>query len=540
MQQVTEGLAQDLGTELRNHPVKFVKVFWPSINLYKEQRLIMESVRDNDETVVAAGNKLGKDFVSGLIGLWFFLTRHPVRIVTTSTDYSQLQAVLWGEIKRLISTSKYALSHTRGGPIVDNHLYLRKIVNGAECGVSYMIGRVAAKGEGMQGHHVTPESGTEYDPTIPRTLYMCDEASGVDQESYVKAETWSARKLIIGNPWPCDNFFYHAIEGRREKTEDGAIREIPGGDIPDPDNPGRYFRKVFEMGVEYSPNIRYAKAELEMGLKPSGKIITPGVKDWSSYQQNLAKWDAIQICVCLHGKFYKGGQLDLYPDELIQHAVKLATKPYSVKNPSTMGVDTGQGVANTVWTLGNEYGITDQISKKTADTSVIPDFTIELIRRYNLDPSRVAFDMGGGGKEHSDQCRRRGYKVRVIAFGGGVTPGPRAGRTPIDKRKEVQEEVMAFKNKRAMMFYSIRQLLLSKKFGIPGHLNELIYQMSKIPILYDKDGQLYVPPKNKKEGSNEQTLIDLIGYSPDELDSFAILAYLLTERSFQARAGVPK
>jgi hypothetical protein len=76
------------------------------------------------------------------------------------------------------------------------------------CGVSYCIGRVAAKGEGMLGHHIA-ETGDG----IPRTLFIADESSGVDDVSYERADTWARRKLAIGNAYPCTSFFYKGIKG---------------------------------------------------------------------------------------------------------------------------------------------------------------------------------------------------------------------------------------------------------------------------------------------------------------------------------------
>lgn len=40
-------------------PIAFVRLVWPKIKLYDKQREILYSVRDNDETVVPAGNMLG-------------------------------------------------------------------------------------------------------------------------------------------------------------------------------------------------------------------------------------------------------------------------------------------------------------------------------------------------------------------------------------------------------------------------------------------------------------------------------------------------
>lgn len=178
-------------------PVEFMRIVWPWVTLYDKQKMICQSIVESAETFVPAGNMLGKDFISGLITLWFFLTRHPVRIVTTSADHAQLQSVLWGEIRRFIQDSEIELLAGKGGPIVMNHLHLRKLIPGSKtqvCGLSYCIGRVAAKGEGLLGHHIAATGDG-----IPRTLLLGDEASGLDDAAYEVTQTWANRSLYIGN-----------------------------------------------------------------------------------------------------------------------------------------------------------------------------------------------------------------------------------------------------------------------------------------------------------------------------------------------------
>ncbi len=209
--------AQWAGTRMKglNNPFALIRLCWPHVVLYREQKEIIQSIWDNDETYVVAGNMLGKDFTAGLGVLTFFLTRHPVRIVTTSVDHTQLESVLWGEIRRFISSSRVPLDSTKGGPIIVNHLHLRKIVKGEVCGVTYCIGRTASKGEGMLGHHIA-----DVGDGVPRTMFVADEASGVEDENYEKASTWFRRGLFIGNPYHCRNFFYKGIKG-------GSLRHQP-------------------------------------------------------------------------------------------------------------------------------------------------------------------------------------------------------------------------------------------------------------------------------------------------------------------------
>ena len=191
-----------------NDPLKMARSFWPQYTFYGKQVEIIESVRDNAETYVPAGNMLGKDFVAAFIVLWFFITRYQndkntnwVRVVTTSVADHHLN-VLWAEIGRYIATSRFPLTHRLGGPLVVNHHEIRSVhdmaMSGGNAG-SYIKGLVSAKGEGLQGHHA------EY------TLLVVDEASGGEDESYNMASTWAKYMLIIGNPHQCANFFYHGV-----------------------------------------------------------------------------------------------------------------------------------------------------------------------------------------------------------------------------------------------------------------------------------------------------------------------------------------
>jgi hypothetical protein len=192
---------------------------WPEIRFYKQQQEIIYSIVDNRETVVVAGNKLGKDFVAAFVVMWFFLTHHPCRIITTSVKDRHMN-VLWGEMDRLVQTSKYPLEYKEGGILQCNHFELRKWTKGKIDKFSYCLGMVASNEsiESFQGHHAGGDHNN------PHSLFVCDEASGLNDSYYRMADTWMDRALIFGNPWPCDNFFKYAVKGN-PKTQD------PGGDL---------------------------------------------------------------------------------------------------------------------------------------------------------------------------------------------------------------------------------------------------------------------------------------------------------------------
>src|SRR5262245_22610384 len=122
-------------------PLKFASLLWPQVRFYNKQVEVIHSVLRNRRTFVPAGNQLGKDFVSAFIALWFFLTRHPCRIVTTSAREEHLR-ILWGEIGWFISNCKCPLDVKRGGPLLVNHQNIRKSINGQVCGISFLSGMV--------------------------------------------------------------------------------------------------------------------------------------------------------------------------------------------------------------------------------------------------------------------------------------------------------------------------------------------------------------------------------------------------------------
>ncbi len=215
----------------QSDPVRFVKWLWPHVQLYDKERMMLESIRDSYETYVVAGNMLGKDYTAGLAAITFFLTRHPVRIVTTSADHPQLEAVLWGEIRKFLGEAKYPLLAEKGGPIIVNHLHLKKRTQHPisrrwrECPLSYCIGRVSKKGEGLLGHHIA-----DIGDGVPRTLFMGDEASGLDDEVRERAMTWAKRMFWIGNPYPPSlgcTFFEEGVE-LGDLTVEEAKRKMVG------------------------------------------------------------------------------------------------------------------------------------------------------------------------------------------------------------------------------------------------------------------------------------------------------------------------
>lgn len=191
---------------------------WPDVSIYDKQRDMVMAVRESVETIVVAGNQLGKDFIAGFICLSHFVwpqvyyspryvaevesgrfpgnDPHTRRIVTTSSGGKHLD-VLWGEIGWWLRTCKQDL--TKGEDAVDmlDKLMRFKRESGVESKnlKNYMKGMVSEWGEGLAGHHAAYALG------------VVDEASGMDDEVYKRFGGWTKRRLLFGNPEACQNIF---------------------------------------------------------------------------------------------------------------------------------------------------------------------------------------------------------------------------------------------------------------------------------------------------------------------------------------------
>jgi hypothetical protein len=124
------------------------------------------------------------------------------------------------------------------------------------------------------------------------------------------------------------------------------------------------------------------------------------------------------------------------------------------------------------------------------------------------------FDRGGGGKQHADRMRAMGYPVRTVAFGEAVTPDIRRGLRRIDERVEAQEERYVYLNRRAEMYGTLRELIDPARdvpvFALPAEYTVLRRQLSPIPLMFDAEGRLKLPPKNRTSAeSNITTLTEL-------------------------------
>jgi len=472
------------------------------MQLYSKQRDILESLVLDKETYVHAANATGKSRIAAVAVIWFFASRSPCKVVTTSASETQLKNILWGEIASLLSKSRIPL------PFDATYLLLRKKDRkGGFVPENYVTGYVSRTVESFQGHHLPHDK--------PRVLFVFEEASGIPDEFKDAADSQAHRTLCIGNPLSTTSFFY---------------RGCKAGPKPDPSGDNRYFRNVIHVGADDSPNVQIGREFAKRGIKKRPPIIIPGVVSYQEYLQRDQEWDEVKKQTRLHGQFYEGEQMLLYPMAWLDQSqaeyrrlAKVADADPDQPKPRTgkaIGVDVAMGGRdNTVWVVADEKGVLELVCLDTPNTMEIPGRTIELMRKWSVPSNCVAMDAGGGGHQIADRMAELGHKITAVSFG------------------ESASDRKAYRNRRAEMYGVLRALLNpdmhNPPFAIPDDDHLLRQELAVMPLMYDSEGCMILPPKDRATASRHGVacLRDILGRSPDRADAVVLAAWALTELS---------
>jgi hypothetical protein len=235
----------------------------------------------------------------------------------------------------------------------------------------------------------------------------------------------------------------------------------------------------------------------------------------------------------------------MFPKEWLQRAVDLHARLPRNRKGKAIGIDSGQGRAETAMACVDDFGLIDLQWKKTPDTNVIIGDALAFMRKHGVPAQNVLFDHGGGGKEHADRLKALGYGVRAVGFGETLMLPPKRGLTLVESRLENRAERYVFKNRRSEMYGELRELLDPtgvRQFAIPPEFYEALYdELYPIPLCYDGEGRLDLPPKDRARGQeaqeNKPTLVELIGHSPDKADALVLAVHGLLHKAKQMVAG---
>lgn len=307
----------------------------------------------------------------------------------------------------------------------------------------------------------------------------------------------------------------------------------------------KYLRKVIHIGAAHSPNVALGLQQQAAGIEPTGEELLPGVISWDVYNYRIKTWDKIRKIIGIDGHFYEGAAQFLYPAEWRSIAQKRAQELniQHRRQAKSMGIDTAEGGDKTAWAIADQDGLIKLEAYPTPDTEVICGKTIAFMKEYNIRPEMVLFDRGGGGGVHADRLRAKGYKVRDVAFSEGALPEMVRHMVPFEQKVHDKGEKYMYKNRRVQMYHSLHLRLDpvysdGKVFSLPDEYTELDRQMAVMPLQYNEEGIMVLPPKSKRDPKDTRiTITDMLGCSPDETDAVVLAAFAMDERSMKLTLG---
>ena len=155
-------------------------------NIWDKMMEVIEAVRDNDKIAVKAGHSVSKSYVSARLALWFLYCYRPSTVITTAPSNSQVEEILWREIRDAHTNAKIPL----GGAVTKTKIDLAE--KWFALGFSTRPDTVTDMATRFQGFH------------NQNVMVIFDEAAGILPEIWQSAESLLAsgntKFLVIGNP----------------------------------------------------------------------------------------------------------------------------------------------------------------------------------------------------------------------------------------------------------------------------------------------------------------------------------------------------
>jgi len=320
--------------------------------LWSKQKQIMESVRDNPRTAVRSCNGAGKSFVSANI-VAQFLTNHPESIViTTAPTTRQVEEILWQEIARVHSKSRFPL----GGRMLKTKWDFEA--------KWFALGLSTTDPNRFQGFHAND------------ILVVVDEACGVESQIYEGVDSITtnegAKILLIGNPTEPEGEFYKAFSSP-------------------------LYNKIHISAFD-TPNFT-----MELGREIPG-LTTPR---WVAERKMEWGEDSPAYIARVLGDFPDVSMASMIPLSWVMKATLLDVPPKNV--PRTLGVDVARyGDDESVIVERDGSKVKGIFRFNKLDTEEVAD---EVITRFEefYGCELVTVDAVGVGAGVADKLRHRGY-----------------------------------------------------------------------------------------------------------------------------------
>ena len=427
--------------------------------LWEKQKDVVRSVVTNRETSVKSCHATGKSFMASRIALWFLYNHAPSVVITTAPTDRQVRGILWKEITSAHSRARFPL----GGDVITKQIKI------ASDWFAWGFTAPDYDPDRFQGFH------------SENMLVVVDEAAGVSPKIYEGIASILAgehsRLLNIGNPTDETGDF-----GKSFKRSSTGRFTISAFDTPN----------LAEFGITVEDIEQNKFKDKITGPLPRPYLITP-----QFVHDSFSRWGS-------SSPFWQSRILAEFPssatDSLISwHLIERAQRTERRRGAVSIGVDVARfGSDETIVVVkdGNFSRVVE--SWQGLDTMQTTGKIKQLVDKF--DPVVTNVDVIGVGGGVVDRLKEIGCHVDGVNVGEGA------------KEKD------KFVNKRAELFWNLREAFERGEVALDDGDEELATQLSEIKYKVTSKGKIQIESKDdmRRRGFS----------SPDRADALALACNL--------------
>lgn len=455
------------------------------------QRRVLQTIKQNERTAIAACHDVGKSFLMARIAMWFLNTHPNSKVITTAPTFNQVERILWSEIRAAHLKAKWPL----GGRL--NQTDWTFSPDWFALGFSPRNEATSGEGQGtqssFQGFHAA------------HLMVIFDEATGIDANIWTMAEglltSANVKFVAIGNPTSQASEFYRCFKDPR-----WAKVYLSCFDSPNLKANGLNSIDDIRTELEILADMTDVQARAHV---ENYKIKVPYLLTAKWVVESARKWGLTHPLTVskIFGKFPAAGDNTLMPLGFVEEAQLRVVYPLPTDRKS-IGVDVARfGTDSTVLTSMHGFKQLGRREFFKRDTIEVVGEVIAMVREIQADIVVVDETGIGGGVVDllrdalNDGTLPKGLEIRGVQFGAAC---------------EMDSDKEKFVNLKARMFS-----LLSDALKKDQHLlNDSVYleELPTIQYKYDKKGRMYIESKDEYKKRTGRK-------SPDSADSLALAHY---------------
>jgi hypothetical protein len=468
---------------------------------------VMLSVRDNPVTVARSAVDVGKTHVAARVAVWFYSVFDDAQVWTTATPENNLKLLLWGEIGSLIEKHAALFANDR--------IRVMHIERGPQ---SFITG-VAISASGTREQRIAKFSGKH----APHLLFIMDEGDTIPDEIYEAVEGCMsgghARMLVMFNPKAeLGPVYQMERDGRANVVQLSALNHpnvLTGNDvIPGCVSRDTTVRRINEWSRPLAEGEPQDNECFELPAYLVG-IVSQALSG-ITYEPLTAGWRKITdpaLSYMVLGQYPAQAENQLISRAWIDAAV-MRWRVYVAQHGEAPSADIAPLAGLDVADMGTD---------SNALCLRYGGFVARLKAWRGVDPDMTAI-------KAADMCKvlnPRIVNVDATGVGAGVAPrmtrlGVMANGIYVAESPTYTVEQGEFGTLRDQLWWSVREWLRTDPGAMIPPDDRLVNSLAAPQYAKNDKGKIKV--------TNRDTLVEQLGYSPDEASALCL--------TFAPQAGI--